>query len=143
MTVRYPLHGLARRHILPRVSGWRIYVLAAMLASCALALAACGGGSGGGSSSTSSNASGTTTENNTTGDPAVAKAFENYSGEKNVTCVTSGVTNLSDNKPVFLCTGQESGGSAVPCAPMVWDGKKVYKPDVNGAFDTGNGTFSC
>jgi hypothetical protein len=25
----------------------------------------------------------------------------------------------------------------------VWDGKNVSKPDVNGAFDTGNGTFSC
>ncbi len=75
--------------------------------------------------------------------PLVAKAFEVYSGEKDVNCVPSGVTNLSNNEPVFLCTGEESGGSAVPCAPMVWNGKKVYKPDVNGAFDTGNGTFSC
>ena len=108
----------------------------------ALLAAACGGGSGSGSA-TSSTSSTVTTENNTTGDPAVAKAFESYSGEKDVTCVTSGVTNLSDSKPVFLCTGTEPGGSAVPCAPMVWDGKKVYKPDVNGAFDTGNGTFSC
>ena len=104
-----------------------------------------GGGSDtrGGSSSTTSTGSTGTNGNNTTGDPAVAKAFEAYSGEKNVTCVTSGVTNLSDGKPVFLCTGEESGGTAVPCAPMVWNGSKVYKPDVNGAFDTGNGTFSC
>ncbi len=119
-----------------------MFLFAAAAAACVLALAACGGGSTGGSSSSSTGASGTTT-NDTAGNPAVAKAFEAYSGEKNVSCVPSGVTNLSNNAPVFLCTGTEPGGTAVPCAPMVWDGKNVSKPDVNGAFDTGNGTFSC
>jgi len=123
------------------MSGWRMVLLAAMAAACLLSLAACGG-SGGGSSSSTTGTGGTTTSD-TAGNPAVAKAFEAYSGEKDVNCVPSGVTTLSNNEPVFLCTGEESGGSAVPCAPMVWNGKIVTKPDVNGAFDTGNGTFSC
>lgn len=120
-----------------------MFLLATAAAACALCLAACGGGSSGGTSSSTTATSASTAGNNVTGDPAVAKAFEAYSGEKDVTCVTSGVTNLSNNQPVFLCTGEEPGGTPVPCAPMVWDGKNVSKPDVNGAFDTGNGTFSC
>ena len=120
-----------------------MFLFATILAACLLSLTACGGGGSSGSSSSSTTATTGTTSNDTTGNPAVAKAFEAFSGEKDVTCVTSGVTNLSNNEPVFLCTGQEPGGSPVPCAPMVWDGKNVSKPDVNGAFDTGNGTFSC
>jgi hypothetical protein len=123
-----------------------MFFLAVPAAAVVLCLAACGGGGGGGSStgsSSSTTAATGTTGNNVTGDPAVAKSFEAYSGEKDVTCVASGVTNLSNNKPVFLCTGEEPGGTPVPCAPMVWDGKNVSKPDVNGAFDTGSGTFSC
>jgi hypothetical protein len=127
------------------MSGRRTSLFVLIAAACVLGLTACGGGgsSSGSQSSSSTTATTGSAGNNVTGDPVVAKAFETYSGEKNVTCVTSGVTNLSNNKPVYLCTGQESGGSPVPCAPMVWDGKNVSKPDVNGAFDTGNGTFSC
>jgi hypothetical protein len=124
------------------MSGWRTYLFAALAAACVLSLAACGGGSSGSSSSSTTATSGTTT-NDTAGNPAVAKSFESFSGEKDANCVTSGVTNLSNNEPVFLCTGEEPGGSAVPCKPMVWNGKTVSNPDVNGAFDTGNGTFSC
>ncbi|HWB23537.1 MAG TPA: hypothetical protein VG652_11710 [Gaiellaceae bacterium] len=126
------------------MSGRRTFLFAVIAVACALGLAACGGGSGSGTQSSTTTTGGSTgAGNNATGDPVVSKAFESYSGEKDATCVTSGVTNLSNNKPVYLCTGQEPGGSPVPCAPMVWDGKNVSKPDVNGAFDTGNGTFSC
>lgn len=118
-----------------------MFLFAAMVAAGVLCLAACGGSSGGSGSSTTAT-SGTSTSDNA-GNPAVAKSFEAYSGEKDVNCVPSGVTNLSNNQPVFLCTGEESGGTPVPCAPMVWNGKVVSKPDVNGAFDTGSGTFSC
>jgi hypothetical protein len=125
------------------MSGRRTYLFAAIAAACVLCLAACGGGGSNGGSTSSTTATGGTTTNDTAGNPAVAKSFETYSGEKNVNCVPSGVTNLSNNEPVFLCTGVEPGGTPVPCAPMVWDGKTVSKPDVNGAFDTGSGTFSC
>ncbi len=119
-----------------------MFSLAAIAAAFVLCVAACGGGGSSGGSSSSSTTGGTTTSD-TAGNPAVAKSFEAYSGEKDANCVSSGVTNLSNNEPVYLCTGEESGGSPVPCAPMVWDGKTVSKPDVNGAFDTGSGTFSC
>lgn len=125
------------------MSGWRMFLLAAMAGACMLSVAACGGGGSGGSSSPGTTAASGTTTSDTAGNPAVAKAFESVSGEKDANCVPSGVTNLSNNEPVFLCTGEEPGGGSVPCKPMVWDGKTVSNPDVNGAFDTGNGTFSC
>ena len=77
------------------------------------------------------------------GNPAVGRAFASFMNETNVTCLDTRTKNLSDNNPVFVCTGSLNGKPA-PCRPIAWNGHDVHYVDFwNNAFDNGNGAVTC